>query len=172
MAIRQKPAAAMPTVASNRLSHGLTSRAIAAARASVVRNLARALMSEAPADSRVIEAAEALAEAILQLRAVRRARFQHLSRMAVDDDAPMKDVEHLLDLVDEVNRRKLSEAALVAIGFGPKEAEEHTGLMTLLNMPHRDALALRRLEDYERKAYSRYRKLVTRFDYAVIEASG
>lgn len=156
------------SIPSNRLSHGLTSRFVAEARKAEVATLAAALISDGPSTPAVLEAAEALAEAMLSLRSIRRAKHELLSRQP-----SRPGVQEVLNLIDHlahlVSGGEPGPAALEAAN-APDERSDYWGLRGLLNMSRKDLRRLATIEDYERKADSLYRKRVTRFDHARIDA--
>lgn len=155
-------------IPSNRLSHGLTSRFVAEARKAEVATLAAALIGDGPSTPAVVEAAEALAEAMLSLRAIRRAKHELLLRQP-----SRPGVQEVLNLIDHLahlaSGGEPGAAAIEAVN-APDERSDYWGLRGLLNMSGKDSRRLATIEDYERKAHSLYRKRVTRLDHAMIEA--
>lgn len=152
---------------SNRLRHGLTSRAAAEARRPEADVIARQLMAGAPHTPEVQETAEALAEAMLALRAARRVRFELLSRQL---DVTLDDLEETMDQLSDIVFRNRPLVAARKAALKLDEDRDIAGAKRILSMPFRDAMELARIEDYERKIHSRYRKLVTRLDHVIIEA--
>jgi hypothetical protein len=150
--------------ASNRLSHGLTSAAVSQTRHTEVKELALALVPDRPLAPEVRQAAEDLADAILALHAIRRAKTDLLSQQYV---AKVSDAETLLDLITHLNNGGSPESDFFQAAY--EHYEERGGLQELLRRMARHSRALRRFDEYERKAHSRYRKCVMRLDHAVIE---
>lgn len=126
---------------SNRLSHGLRSRARREDRLDKAHDLARQLASPAPSWRHVQEAALSLAEAILHLRDVRRAL---LSLMAPEPGDEPEDAG--------------------------ASAVDATRLVACVSLLTRNATELGRLREYERKATSRMLRAVNRLDYLTLEA--
>lgn len=154
------------TKPSNRLSHGLTSRAMAEGREAEMKALARELIKDAPATPEVQAAAEDLAGSMLTLHAIRRARIAVFSQKAVITPS---DLLSIIGMLERCNAGPLSEDELRTSQDKGDEIETDELLRLLKIMTHNEA-ELRRLEDYERKAHSRYRKHLTHFDYAITEA--
>ena len=129
------------TKPSNRLSHGLRSRARREDHLDEAHELARKLAASAPSCPRVQEAALSLGEAVLHLRDVRRAILSLITPQAGqgdrDTDAPGSDVARLLPCLSLITRH---------------------------------AAELGRLREYERKATSRMMRAVNRLDYVTLEA--
>lgn len=155
------------TLPSNRLRHGLTSRAAAEARRPEADVLVRQLMAGAPNTPEVQETAEALAESMLALRAARRVRFELLSRQL---DVKLADLEELMDQFEGIHFGNQPVVAARKAFLKFDEDQDIAGAKRILSMPFRDARELARIEEYERKIHSRYRKLVTRLDHVIIEA--
>ncbi len=131
---------------SNRLAHGLCSRYAADARRGDAGALAIALRGDAPVEPPIAEASVRLAEAILQLNAVRSARLALFERSLAT--ARHDGVDHKTDSGES---RRMAQA-------------DHA-----LTLQER-AAELRRLENYERKATSRQTRLMNRLDYLMLEA--
>lgn len=132
-----------------RLNHGLTSRAVIAARAADATQLALAIIGDTPPTPGVREAAEGIAEAILALHDIRRVRQEHLS-------------------IGALPAGNTSRAGGARDLVGPDAIA--VNLCLVLKAMNEMRAQLRRLDDYERKIRSRYKKLLRRLDYASIEA--
>lgn len=142
---------------SNRLSHGLASRYAAEQRRGDAEALAASLRGDAPAGRDLLEASISLAEAILQLRAVRAARLRLLA-----------EAEHMgtgmtwAELMGEPD----PDPDLDAIG-GEGHVREVGRLTAVLATRQAE---FRRLDEYERKSASRRASLVRRLDYLLLES--
>lgn len=147
----------MPTIPSNRLKHGLASRALVEARWLQSVMLARALTSHLPTTEEVFDAARALAEVTLQLQAVQEAKRAFLSNGSGNRQAG-----HKIGKVQPL-RNDPSEPEL-------PWTEEDVGLAGAVEAMRVDAQTYRRLEGYERRAASRRKRLLIRFDYVALEA--
>lgn len=147
----------MPTIPSNRLRHGLASRAFVEARGVQAVMLARALISNLPASDEVFDAARALAEVTLQLQAVQEAKRAFLS-----NGSGNKKAGHKFGKVQPL-RNDPSEPAL-------PWTEEDIGVAGAVEAIRLNAKIYRRLEEYERKSASRRKRLLIRFDYVALEA--
>lgn len=154
------------TTPSNRLSHGLMSRAVAEARALEIKALGRTLTKGMKVTPDVRTAAEDVADSILSLGAIRQARLALLSQ---PEPSTVSDAMNLIDMIARLDKGKLSEAELLALvdEEDSSDIRSHCQLLKLMTDRRRE---LHRIDEYERKAHSRYRKRITRFDYAVIEA--
>ncbi len=126
---------------SNRLSHGLRSRARREVRLEEAEDFARQLAAPAPSCLHVQEAALSLAEAILHLRDVRRALLSFIAPEPADED-----------------------------GNADAPADNAARLLTCVRLITRNASELARLREYERKAASRIMRAVNRLDYVTLEA--
>ncbi len=126
---------------SNRLSHGLRSRARREDRLEEADDLARQLAAPAPSCRHVQEAALSLAEAILHLRDVRRALLSLIAPEPADED-----------------------------GDADAPADNAACLLPCAHLITRHATELGKLREYERKAASRMMRAVNRLDYVTLEA--
>jgi hypothetical protein len=126
---------------SNRLSHGLRSRARREDRLEEAEDLAKKLAASVPSCPRVQEAALSLAEAILHLRDVRRALLSLIAPEPADGD-----------------------------GDADAPADNAARLLPCLRLITRHATELGKLREYERKAASRMMRAVNRLDYVTLEA--
>jgi hypothetical protein len=126
---------------SNRLSHGLRSRARREDHVDEAEDLARQLAASAPLCPRVQEAALSLGEAILHLRDVRRALLSLIAPEAGGED-----------------------------GDADASAGDATRLLHCVRLITRNATELGKLREYERKAASRMMRSVNRLDYVTLEA--
>jgi hypothetical protein len=132
-----------------RLNHGLSSRVVIAARAADATKLALAIIGETPPTPGVREAAEGIAEAIFALHDIRRVRQEYLSIGA----PPAGDTSNA------GGERDLEGPDALTVN-----------LCVVLEAMNEMRAQLRRLDDYERKIRSRYKKLLRRLDYASIES--
>jgi hypothetical protein len=132
-----------------RLNYGLSSRAVVAARAADVTQLALAIIGETPRTPQVREAAEGVAEAIFALRDIRRVRQEYLSCRAPPPE-------------------EASNVGGASIVEGPDPLT--VNLCLVLEAMTEMKATLKRLDEYERKMRSRYKTMVRRLDYASIEA--
>lgn len=146
-----------PTTPSNRLSHGLASRAAAEARVPTLNELAVLLIGNAPRTDEIWSAALSLADAILHFQAVQRAKFSVLSS-ACPATAEL----------DSSSRAQQSLGKSVL----PEEQEtnQSDGLLALQELIFTKCSEFASLDEYERKALSRRRKLLIRLDYSMHEA--
>ncbi len=126
---------------SNRLSHGLRSRARREDHLEEADDLACHLAAPAPSCRDVQEAALSLAEAILHLRDVRRALLSLIAPEPADED-----------------------------GDADAPADDATRLLPCVRLITRNATELGKLREYERKAASRMMRAVNRLDYVTLEA--
>lgn len=156
------------TVPSNRLSHGLSSRAISEARTQQVRALADVLLRDAPKTFEVLEAAFSLAGAMLHVAAVRRAK----NALLTTGDVTLRGANHGSNNVasPDLATKTLTPEGRAA-DPGQKMAEEFVASVVegVLRDPD-NVKTFVRLYEYERKAISRRNKLMLRFDCAVFEA--
>lgn len=152
---------------SNRFKHGLTSRFVSEARASEVKALARVLLSGAPFAADVQKSAEALAESIMSLNAIRSARFDLLSRKL---PTTIDEVGYWLDLVAQLSLGEPVGIAHLDAVDEWNDQSEWGGLRVVLRIMALRREELHRLEEYERKAFSRFNKCLMRFDHAVIDS--
>jgi hypothetical protein len=157
-----------PTTPSNRLSHGLSSRAIAEARGQLAKELTDALIGDCPKTYPLLDAASSLAGAILHLAAIRRAK----KALLTTGDVALHKTEHRQS--DMVSRPAASEAQ---IREGKSEEIPHgmtdEFVASIVQGVLRDPDNVRmfaRLYEYERKAISRRNRLLIQLDYLVLEA--
>jgi hypothetical protein len=156
----------MQTKPSNRMSHGLASRAVANARAHEAAKLAKFLLRDLPKAPEVEDAALALAESMLQLNAARYARRAFLSGPPNDSGTNGSPVDNC-QAPPDTRADQAFEGMKMSIDEDQPICRE---IATTLKILQRDPWTYGRLEDYERKAFSRRNRLLIRLDYLVIEA--
>lgn len=150
------------------MSHGLSSRAVVEQRVKEVQALAKLLTAGVPYTADVQKAAEAMADALFACHAIRRTRIDLLTPVMTGPSIGY--VEDLLMKLDQLER--YTESGLVVFGemlsedVGSRERNSSLLFETLSS----NRSDLRAVDEYERKAHSRYLKLVTRLDYLMIEA--
>lgn len=168
------------TKSSNRLSHGLSSKARRESWFDDVKRLADELMGETPRTGYVIQAAMDVAHTVILLRSIRIERKRTLSSpqpprsyhqfLADDgfeafrldviesgfckDPPPGKWAQSLKDVVEYPDRLAT---------YKPSEED-------LLYLIYKRKDELTRIDEYERKALSRLRKQITLLDYVSLEA--
>ena len=166
------------------LSHGLTSRTMRAADAPEVERLARALIGGSPPEPEILDAARETAEAILHLRRIRTMRTDLLKELMTAPPAAAKVPSSAairamaVILRDGITSRTSPLLARFGEEMGlapesPKHSEitsEEEATARLLQIYRDLPEALRRLDDYERKALSRRTSLLRRLDFRRIEA--
>lgn len=159
------------TVPSNRLSHGLSSRAFMESRKRQATEFSELLLGDAPRTYTVVDAALSLAEAFLHLAAIRRAKLTLME----EGSARPKDLDqpgypspasaHASSLAGCHLQRRAHKAS------SPNEEETEAGIEAVLRaISQNNGSAFARLLEYERKAISRRNRLMTRLEYLVIEA--
>lgn len=159
------------------LKHGLTSHYARGDWSAEVNALAEAILGAAPREPNVVEAARAEAEAILYLRRVRQCRLQVLEGGTLQRATPTEreralalKLSEAVKCADVADCNPLREKLRAA-----HDAEWIVGLeigasYMLIDEIGKSTKALRRLNDYERRAQSRWRKSRRQFDYERIEA--
>ena len=110
-----------------------------------------------PATEEVFDAARALAEVTLQLQAVQEAKRAFLANRSGNRQAGNK-IGKVQPLRNDPSEPELPWT------------EEDIGLAGAVEAIRLDATTYRRLEEYERKAASRRKRLLIRFDYVAHEA--
>jgi hypothetical protein len=154
------------TVASNRLSHGLSSRAIAEARVQQVKDLADALLGDAPKTYAVLDVAFSLAGTILHLAAVRRAKNALLTEGIVKLHIPEK-----IKISSLPPTYENPTGGSITAESSQQVVDEIVAsiVQDVLRDPD-NVKTFVRLYEYERKAISRRNRLLVRCDYLVFEA--
>jgi hypothetical protein len=166
------------------MSHGLTSRTMREAEAPEVERLAHALIRGSPPEPEILGAARETAEAILHLRRIKTMRAHLMKELMVAPPASAKVPSAaairamgviLRDGITPANSRLVARfGEEMGLGAGsPRLSEitsEEEATERLLRIYRDLPDALRRLDDYERKALSRRASLLRRLDFRRVEA--
>lgn len=153
---------------SNSMSHGLSARSLVEQREEEVKSLAVLFATGVPYTDEVQKAAQAVADALFARHAIQRARLDLLTPGATGPT--VHTVELLLTHLDRFD--SYTKGELLVLGeelFEDFEGPERSGWL-LFDTFQAKRFKLRSMDEYERKAHSRYLKLVSRLDYVIIEA--
>lgn len=159
------------TSPSNRLSHGLSSRARKEERSGEAFDLAQDLIGNGPATEEMLDVAVALADAILLLVAIRAERQATLSRLppSLEID-PIEMIMIDNGFFEGAPPRAWFPKVMRALARAEAIPEGKSDLVETARILLKRKSELVTLDDYERKASSRRKKLLTRLDYLRIEA--
>lgn len=157
--------------------HGLASRAPREAMSAAAEVLADALLGTSPREPQLLEAAREAAEAILYLETVRQLQCATLEAHAIGRlktrgraAERMQELSVSVKVDDAPTWRRLRDTVAATIG-GAREGELERPSQKALALELKGSAAeLRRLADYERRAFSRRQKAIRRLDYERIEA--
>ena len=168
------------TKPSNRLTHGLTSRARAEEWFDDVSRMADELVADAPRTPEIMDAARALAHEIILLQAIRVERIKLLTT-----PPPPRDYEEFKRDPDFPDIK----LDILTSGYPHELPKSHWGRWSAAGAQCEDEVVayvptaenagnmfrwrrreLRTLDEYERKAMSRRRKLLHMMDYFIVEA--
>lgn len=159
------------------LKHGLTSLTARAEWSGDMITLADAILGDAPREPQVVEAARAEAEAILYLRRVRQCRLQALEEATLRRAAPTERERALaVELSGALKTASLPECLTLRETVRAEHDEnwrvglEVVATFILSHVIGNCTTALRRINDYERRAQSRWTKTRRCFDYERIDA--
>lgn len=156
---------------SNRLSHGLTSRAAAEERSGEAWELAEDLIGNVPASEEMRDVALQLANAILLLHAIRSERQALLSRLPPEFDIdPLEEILVQKGFFEGAPKSAWYPSLMRAIIHEEAIPEGKSELVETAALLRTRRSELNRLEGYERKASSRRCKLLMRLDHLRIEA--
>lgn len=159
------------------LKHGLTSKRAREEASEEIDALVRAILGPRPPAPPLRRAAVAAADAIVQLRRVRRARQSLLdeqSRRLARDGSDWTELMSRLAaeafMLPEEARRHLRFRLSLALPAEEASGQEQ-GAVAMLDSLVRQSAALERLAVYERRALSQRRKALRYLDYERIEAA-
>lgn len=168
------------TKPSNRLTHGLTSRARAEDWFDDARRMADELVGDGPRTPEIVDAANALARQIILLQAIRLEMKKLLTTPPPPrdydtflNDPALQDIKfEILEggYLDELPKAHWARWFVACIRYDDLVAAyvpSEDGAARLMARRRRD---FRRLEEYERKAMSRRRKLIRELDFLTVEA--
>ena len=167
------------TKPSNRLTHGLTSRARAEDMYDDARKMADELVGEGPRTPEILEAAIALARQIMLLQAIRSERKRLLTTpppprnyKKFHDDPDFEDLKS--DILNGGSLQEMPKTHWARWLIACAQYEDVVSAYVpsaegAARLIAQRRLEFRRLDEYERKAMSRRRKLLRKMDHLTVD---